>query len=112
MSGGVATEWLREKSRSQTFVGRFGMTTLSSGLMYAAMVGLMLLAVATVVDVGGRKLVDGFSVRGIYELSSLLMAVIVAMSVAPAFLQRRNLTLDLFLPRMGDARVLGLFAAV
>ena len=112
MSGGVATEWLREKPRSQTFFGRFGMTKLSSGLMYAAMVGLMLLAVATVVDVGGRKLVDGFSVRGIYELSSLLMAVIVAMSVAPAFLQRRNLTLDLFLPRMGDARVLGLFAAV
>lgn len=87
------------------------MVKLASGLMYAAMIGLMLLAAATVVDVGGRKLVDGFSVRGIYELSSLLMAVIIAMTMASAFLQRRNLTLDLFLSRMGDGRVLGLVAA-
>lgn len=87
------------------------MVKLASGLMYAAMIGLMLLAAATVVDVGGRKLVDGFSVRGIYELSSLLMAVIIAMTMASAFLQRRNLTLDLFLSRMGNGRVLGLVAA-
>src|SRR5690606_25824386 len=92
--------------------GSLGMTKLASGLMYAAMIGLMLLAAATVVDVGGRKLFEGFSVRGIYELSSLFMAVIISMVMASAFLQRRNLTLDLFLARMGDGRVLGLVSAV
>lgn len=112
MTDSLANEPLREESRSPLSFGGFGMAKLSSGLMCVAMAGLMLLAAATVLDVGGRKLIEGFSVRGIYEMTSLFMAVIVSLTMAPAFLRRRNLTLDLFLPKMGDGRVLGLVAAV
>jgi tripartite ATP-independent transporter DctM subunit len=111
MTESVAIEQLREETRSSSFFGGLSMAKLASGLMYAAMIGLIFLAAATVVDIGGRKLFEGFSVRGIYELSSLFMAVIISMVMASAFLQRRNLTLDLFLGIMGDGSVLRLVSS-
>ena len=85
---------------------------VSRGLMYAAMIALMILAGATVLDVVGRTLFGSFSVRGLYEVTGLAMAVIVAMIVPQIFLERRNLTMDLLLGRMGDKTVLDLVVSV
>lgn len=82
------------------------------GVTYVAMALLLALAGATVLDVVGRTLFGSFSVRGMYEMTELVMSVIVAMIVAPVFLTQRNLTMDLLLSRMGDRVVIGLISAV
>lgn len=82
------------------------------GVTYVAMTALLALAGATVLDVVGRTLFGSFSVRGMYEMTGLVMAAIVAMIVAPVFLHQRNLTMDLLLSRMGDRAVIGLITAV
>jgi tripartite ATP-independent transporter DctM subunit len=90
--------------------GRSPVMAVAMTLQRIAMAALMVATVAVIVDVVGRATI-GFTVRGIYEISNLVMAMIVAGAVAPAFLLRRNVDMDL-LSRGMSPPVLGVFAAV
>lgn len=79
-------------------------------LQRLAMVALIGLAAVTVLDVVGRS-TTGFTVRGIYEINGLIMAVIVAAAVAPAFLLRKNVMMDFLARHMGARGVLNAFAS-
>lgn len=79
-----------------------GTDAVSDMMMHVAMTALLVLAGATVLDVVGRTVFGSFSVRGLYEITGLAMAVIISMIVPQVFLKRRNLTMDLLLDKLGD----------
>ncbi|MCA1300543.1 TRAP transporter large permease [Stappia indica] len=80
--------------------------------LHVAMIALGCLAFATVVDVIGRNTPAGFTVRGIYEVSGLVMAVIIAAAAAPAFLLRRNVGMELLVPLLGERSLLTAVASI
>lgn len=74
---------------------------LSLFLAIIVLVGLIVLAAATLVDIALRAF-SSYTVRGLFELSGLFMAIIIAGLMSLVFLQRRNISVDVMRKVAGD----------
>lgn len=76
-----------------------------------AIAALFVLALVILADVIGRTFFS-FTVRGIYEVSGLVMAVVMAAVITPAFLRRRNIGMDFLNRYIGDDSISHFIASV
>lgn len=74
-------------------------------LAIAALIGLIIVAAATLVDITLRAFTS-YTVRGLFELSGLFMAIIISGLISLVFLRRRNISVDV-MRKMAGSNQLG-----
>lgn len=74
-------------------------------LAIAVLIGLIILAAATLLDITLRAF-TAYTVRGLFELSGLFMAIIIAGLMSLVFLRRRNISVDV-MRKMAGSNQLG-----
>lgn len=89
------------------------LTIISRGIALAAVAGMLLISILTMIDVSLRTLINT-PIPGFYELGELLMAVIIAACFPTVLAARRSLTVDFLSERLsaGTRHILETFGSI